>query len=1065
MQIENLTDLINKTNIRAYVNTTDIVKGKAYDKEKITFKDSKETKGTYSTLKVFNFEVDSETKPTYYDVSIVIENNKEIVKTICDCKEYRNFQSCKHIGAVFVNYYETLFKGSIINVHKITEDILNKFMPDENTLIKKELQVELIINVTEKESYYYYYGRTYTDFNIKIMIGEDKLYTLGNHATAFKVAYENQEGEVYFGKNFTYIPEKYYLSSNSKTIIESYLDVCEGSYNRNIFAKDFKTFLNKIKNTNFIINNYKIEGIKEGFPISSNLIKNNESYELDFDLENIEVLIKNDYEYILYKGNLYHLRKLEQELIDDLMENKLDKLIISKEKVDAFTKGLLKIVRKNLKIDASVTDITLPKEISTKLYFDLRSSYILVDALFKYDEKEVNYFDKSNTILRDIDYETKVINDILKYGFEIDNNKIILKDIEKEVEFLENGLENLATKYEIFTTEKFKGINIKKKTSVTSMFGIGQDNILSYTFSLGDINSNELVNIFEEIKNKKKYYRLKNGDILNLEDESLKELSDLKDDLELSDAEIIAGHGAILKYRAIYLDSLKNTKYNIIKTDNLFDNFIDKFYKFKDINLTLTKDELKILRDYQLTGVKWLYTLAKTGFGGILADEMGLGKTIQVIYYIKQMLKDNENNKFLIVVPTSLAYNWDHEFDSFGSNIKRKICVGNKDKRTKMLRNLNDTNVIITTYGLLREDEELYNNLNFNTMVIDEAQNIKNNMAGITKVVKKVNAETKFALTGTPLENSILELWSIFDFIMPGYLASLTKFQSKYKIKDFDEDSEILIKGLSKQINPFILRRKKQDVVKELPDKLINDIYIELKDEQKKLYVAELERVKEEMEKIIETEGMNKARFLILQLLTKLRQICIDPSIVYDNYKDGSNKLEQLESIVNEYIKNNHKILIFSSFKTALNIVKEKLNKAKIKTYMIDGSVPAKDRIEMVDNFNNNDDVKVFLIMLKSGGTGLNLATADVVIHLDLWWNPQAENQATDRAHRIGQKNTVEVIHLITKGTIEEKILELQNKKRILSDKLIDGEIRDKNILSELTKEDIKNLLSYENKD
>lgn len=1065
MQIENLTDLINKTNIRAYVNTTDIVKGKTYDKEKITFKDSKETKGTYSTLKVFNFEVDSETKPTYYDVSIVIEDNKEIVKTICDCKEYRNFQSCKHIGAVFVNYYETLFKGSIINVHKITEDILNKFMPDEDTLIKKELQVELIINVTEKESYYYYYGRTYTDFNIKIMIGEDKLYTLGNHATAFKVAYENQEGEVYFGKNFTYIPEKYYLSNNSKTIIESYLDVCEGSYNRNIFAKDFKTFLNKIKNTNFIINNYKIDGIKEGFPISSNLIKNNESYELDFDLENIEVLIKNDYEYILYKGNLYHLRKLEQELIDDLMENKLDKLIISKEKVDAFTKGLLKIVRKNLKIDASVTDITLPKEISTKLYFDLRSSYILVDALFKYDEKEVNYFDKSNTILRDIDYETKVINDILKYGFEIDNNKIILKDIEKEVEFLENGLENLATKYEIFTTEKFKGINIKKKTSVTSMFGIGQDNILSYTFSLGDINSNELVNIFEEIKNKKKYYRLKNGDILNLEDESLKELSDLKDDLELSDAEIIAGHGAILKYRAIYLDSLKNTKYNIIKTDNLFDNFIDKFYKFKDINLTLPKDELKILRDYQLTGVKWLYTLAKTGFGGILADEMGLGKTIQVIYYIKQMLKDNENNKFLIVVPTSLAYNWDHEFDSFGSNIKRKICVGNKDKRTKILRNLNDTNVIITTYGLLREDEELYNNLNFNTMVIDEAQNIKNNMAGITKVVKKINAETKFALTGTPLENSILELWSIFDFIMPGYLASLTKFQSKYKIKDFDEDSEILIKGLSKQINPFILRRKKQDVVKELPDKLINDIYIELKDEQKKLYVAELERVKEEMEKIIETEGMNKARFLILQLLTKLRQICIDPSIVYDNYKDGSNKLEQLESIVNEYIKNNHKILIFSSFKTALNIVKEKLNKAKIKTYMIDGSVPAKDRIEMVDNFNNNDDVKVFLIMLKSGGTGLNLATADVVIHLDLWWNPQAENQATDRAHRIGQKNTVEVIHLITKGTIEEKILELQNKKRILSDKLIDGEIRDKNILSELTKEDIKNLLSYENKD
>jgi len=429
------------------------------------------------------------------------------------------------------------------------------------------------------------------------------------------------------------------------------------------------------------------------------------------------------------------------------------------------------------------------------------------------------------------------------------------------------------------------------------------------------------------------------------------------------------------------------------------------------------------------------------------------------------MLKDDENSKFLIVVPTSLAYNWDHEFAMFGSNIKRKICLGSKEKRINILKNLTDTNVLITTYGLLREDEDLYQNLSFNTMIIDEAQNIKNNMAGITKVVKKIQAETKFALTGTPLENSILELWSIFDFIMPGYLASLTKFQSKYKIKDFDEESEILIKSLSKQINPFILRRKKQDVIKELPEKLVNDIYIELKEDQKKLYIAELNRVKEEMKQIIENDGMNKARFLILQLLTKLRQICIDPKIIYENYTDGSNKLDQLEMLVNEYTKNNHKILIFSSFKTALNIVKEKLNNNKIKTYMIDGSVPAKDRMEMVDNFNNNDDVKVFLIMLKSGGTGLNLATADVVIHLDLWWNPQAENQATDRAHRIGQKNTVEVVHLITKGTIEEKILELQNKKRILSDKLIDGDVRDKNIISELTEDDIKTLLSYENRD
>lgn len=1062
MQIDNIEELINKTNITAFVHTSDIVAGKTYDVSKISFLNKKENYNENGKVTHYWYEVDDEEKPTYYDVMVSIENNKKILRTACDCKNFRSIRSCKHIAAVILNNYEEMFGKMFINIPKISSSILEKFITSEENIIKKELTVNLIINVTERKSNYYYYYNS-IECTVKILIGDEKLYTLGNHASAFKSVYESGEGEVYFGKSFTYNPQKYYLSSDAETILKAYYNTFDdGGYNY-INTSSLKKFLNKLKNIKFVINNYEVDGISEYFPIDTNLIKKNETYELDFDLENIENLIEKDYEYIFYKGKIYHLNAKEQELIEDLKQNELDKLIISKDKLDLFNKGLLKVVRKKLKIDSSVVDIVLPSIIKAKLYFDIRNEYIISNIVFNYDDKEIDYFNKSNEILRDINFETSVLNDVGKYGFILEKDKLVLRDIEQEVEFLENGLEQLATKYEIFTTEKFKNIKIKKKTSVSSMFGIGQDNILNYNFNLGDINSSELVSIFDSMKSKKKYYRLKNGDIINLEDESLQELNNLTEELELTDEEIINGKGSILKYRAIYLDSLKKTKYSIISTDNLFDNFIKNFYEYKDSNLSL--EDTSILRDYQLTGVKWLYNLAKTGFGGILADEMGLGKTIQVIYYIKQMLKDSPTSKFLIVVPTSLAYNWEHEFDSFASQIKKAICIGSKEKRKHILKDLNKINVIITTYGLLREDEEIYENLNFNTMIIDEAQNIKNNHAGITKVVKSIKAETKFALTGTPLENSILELWSIFDFIMPGYLANLTKFQSKYKIKDFDEDSEILIKCLSKQINPFILRRKKSDVVKELPEKLINDIYIDLKDEQKKLYVAELNRVKEEMDKIIKEEGMNKARFLILQLLTKLRQICIDPSIVYDNYSDGSNKIEQLENIVSEYTKNNHKVLIFSSFKTALNIVKEKLNNAKIKTYMIDGSVPAKTRIEMVDNFNENDDIKVFLIMLKSGGTGLNLASADVVIHLDLWWNPQAENQATDRAHRIGQTNTVEVIHLITKGTIEEKILELQNKKRILSDKLIDGEIRDKNIISELTKEDIEKLLSYENRE
>lgn len=277
MQIENLTDLINKTNIRAFVTTNDFIKGKQYDKNKITLKSEKEKESLYSSLKVFSFEVDSETKPTYYDVTIILENNKEIVRTTCDCKAFRNFQSCKHIGAVFVNYYEQIFKGNIINVNKITNEILNKFIPKEESLIKKELQVQLYINITEKESYYYY-ARSFMEYNVKILIGEDKLYTLGNHANAFKSAYETGCGEVYFGKNFTFIPEKYYLSNESKTIIESYLDICEGYLNKSISSNMLKKFLDKIKNTKFVVNNYQIEGIKDGFPIDTNLVKRNNSY-------------------------------------------------------------------------------------------------------------------------------------------------------------------------------------------------------------------------------------------------------------------------------------------------------------------------------------------------------------------------------------------------------------------------------------------------------------------------------------------------------------------------------------------------------------------------------------------------------------------------------------------------------------------------------------------------------------------------------------------------------------------------------------------------------------------
>ena len=368
---------------------------------------------------------------------------------------------------------------------------------------------------------------------------------------------------------------------------------------------------------------------------------------------------------------------------------------------------------------------------------------------------------------------------------------------------------------------------------------------------------------------------------------------------------------------------------------------------------------------------------------------------------------------------------------------------------------------MITSYGLIRNDIEKYQKLNFDLIAIDEAQNIKNTNAGISKTIKSLKSNTKIALTGTPIENSVLELWSIFDFIMPGYLANKDKFQRLYNVKNFDEENNKKLTKLNNQIKYFILRRKKKDVASDLPDKIENNIYIELEDTQKKIYAAEVQKTREKFDEMVKNEGFTKARFEILQLIGKLKQICIDPSLVFENYNGESAKIEELLKIIKEVKENGHKMLLFTTYKKALDLVIPKLEQNGISSYYIDGSVPSKKRMELVEKFNS-DKTDVFIITLKAGGTGLNLTSATVVIHLDLWWNPQVENQATDRAHRIGQKKTVEVIRLIAKGTIEERIVELQEKKKQLAEILVDGEDIKENQFSKLTEEDIKKLLSID---
>lgn len=1049
-----LTKIKNKEKILSVVPAYDYRKGLNYiDEIQLDYISKK------NMQKEFHFIVESETVYDRYYNTIITTKDSEVINTRCNCRQFAAFHSCKHIAACLIKFEDKIFGNEIIeNPIEISSKILDMFKEKKNNtpVIKKKATIEIEIDA----NYNRYYNETTYLINFKI--GENKLYVLNKKINSFIDAYQNSNYEVKFGKEFIYSNTDYYFADEDINIINLLIDNSNINWSYELGKNTISRIIVAFKGKEFTFyneNKYigKYSEIITGSPLSTYLTKEDHNYILNFKNKNEIIIIGNEPILAITKNNIYKLEKEPLELYKILNAYNTDKLIIPEKDINKFTNGLLRVIKDEIELDNSVKDeIIVCKTPKVKLYFDYYYNGITCKMVFDYNNKEVDYFDNTRNILRNKEYEDSILSEMYRYNFIVDNDRLLMTDIDLIGNFIENDLITLANNYEIYTSDKVKKTKVTK-TNVRSTFGIGQDNILSYGFDLGNINEEEINEILNNLKNKKKYYRLKSGDLVNLEDDNLKELNDLIDDMDIDKV----GTGVIPKYRAIYLDSLKNSKYSIIDTNNLFDNFINNFNKYKDIELTFDKKDLNILRDYQIIGVKWLYNIYKCELGSILADEMGLGKSIQLIYFIKEVLKEKKDAKILIVAPTSLIFNWEKEFDKFGSELKYTVLYGLKDKREEKLNN-NNSNIIITTYGLIREDIELYKNMNFEVMAIDEAQSIKNVSTMISKCVKKINAKVKFALTGTPLENSVLELWSIFDFIMPGYLTNMKNFNSKYNIKDVDEDNIRKLDTLNAQIKPFILRRRKVDVLKDLPPKIENNIYIDLNTEQKKIYAMEVEKTKKEMEDIIANEGYDKARFKILQLLTRLRQLCIEPRIVYDNYKGISSKIEELVKITKEIIDNNHKILIFTSFKTALDIVNTRFSNEGITTYVIDGSVNSKKRMELVEKFNN-DDTNVFLITIKAGGTGLNLTSADVVIHLDLWWNPQVENQATDRAHRIGQLNTVEVIKLVCKGTIEEKILELQNKKKLLADTLIEGEDRDKNIISKLTEEDIKSLFNYDN--
>ena len=780
------------------------------------------------------------------------------------------------------------------------------------------------------------------------------------------------------------------------------------------------------------------------------------------------------YTYLLLDKKLYRCSKKYKETIIRLLEifrkNFTNEIIIPNSQLSMF----FSVVEPNIKQTLSIDDEAyknikqfIPSPLFAQLYLDYNEkNYIVAELKFLYDDVTINPLNEQpedSKIIRNKIKEARLIDMFVESGFMLDGKKhrLVLANEEKIYKFLTEDINSYMKNFEILATDNFKEKEIKSSSNISLGVKI-ENNLLDIDFTNLNFDPAELQEIMRQYKLKKRYHRLKDGSFINLEDnETIKFIDSITEDIDVDYSQIKNGELRLPMYRALYLDKIldKNEFIKVNKDEN-YKSLVERL-DVKQIEGSMQMPSLlnANLREYQKIGVQWLQMLDFYGLGGILADDMGLGKTVQILCVICSYLeKHKENSKpIMVVCPSSLCLNWQNEIEKFTTGVTSQVIHGSLEARKKQIENIKNYNIVITSYELLKRDIDEYkkSETQFKFIIADEAQYIKNNNTQNAKAIKNINAETRYALTGTPIENSLSELWSIFDFIMPGYLFGYRKFKEMYETPIVRDADEYATNKLKKLIEPFVLRRIKKEVLTELPDKMITILNSQMTDEQQDIYLSYLARAKKDVMEEIKENGIEKSQIKILALLTRLRQICCHPSLFIENYKGESGKLNQCIEIIKDAIQSGHKILLFSGYTAMFDIIEKELKKEKIEYLKLTGQTKVSDRVNLVDEFNNSPDKKLFLISLKAGGTGLNLVGADMVIHYDPWWNLSAENQATDRTYRIGQKRNVQVYKLITKNSIEEKIYELQKRKESLIDSMIST---NQTFINKLSKEEIMNL-------
>ena len=673
----------------------------------------------------------------------------------------------------------------------------------------------------------------------------------------------------------------------------------------------------------------------------------------------------------------------------------------------------------------------IPLEPVVQFYLDAPdNTRIEAHAEFLYGEDRVTPFAPAPAgLLRDVRAESrarKLLSAYLQPG--VDGNPDVYGTANEEeiYQLLEEGIPALMAEGEVYLTDAFRNLQAAPPRITVGVSVHGS--VLDLEVDTGEFPVGELKELLKSLHQKKRYHRLRDGRLLRL-DNSLEGLDELNDTLELSDAKLKNGHAELPLYRAPSLDwALSGQNSLRFNRDDAFRRISRSFHAVKDSEYTPPESLYSILRKYQRDGYRWLRTLDGYGMGGILADDMGLGKTVQVLSYLLAMKEGGQALPSLIVCPASLVLNWQEECKKFTPQLACIAVDGDAAHRAELAKQWENADLIITSYDLLRRDEELYKEQPFYACILDEAQAIKNHTTQKYKAVCGVNSKVRFALTGTPVENRLGELWSIFSFLMPGYLPPYRTFCARFEKPIVQEDDKDVLRRLNQLTGPFILRRMKSEVLKELPPKTENVHRIELDTEQRKLYLAAVVDAREKLR-----AAKPEDKMAVFAVLMRLREICCDPRLVADNWEGGSAKLEACMELVTAAVEGGHRILLFSQFTSMLELLAKRLDEAGVSHFTLQGSTPKPVRAELVRRFNSGE-ADVFLISLRAGGTGLNLTAADIVIHYDPWWNVAAQNQATDRAYRIGQQNPVQVYKLIAQDTIEEKIVELQQAKQDLAE-------------------------------